>query len=344
MISFFRKIRRGLLTDNKLTKYLIYASGEIVLVVIGILIALQVNNGNETRKKEKTTIEILKQIQTDIISSVENADGALEIYREKDSLAYLVLSEKVTANDYLCNRDLVNLAQGYMPFYINDYGFNKLDEYQEYMPKGTEFLKKELYYLYTDIKKRVDHSNDALNDEVFRTIRMLKENKRWMWKSGFSHSLDSEALEYFLTDPIYKNYVESYSVVESYNFCFWIKEFRTNAINIYNEISEAIRSENSADAKTFPFYLNIDNFKNWKGKYGGNYDGKDYTIEITIENDTLFGIINNDSKREIFPLSDTKFYRDGEDGFFSLIMNENATIASIQYIHWQKCLICNRIE
>jgi hypothetical protein len=50
MIKFFRKIRQKLLSENKFSKYLIYAIGEIVLVVIGILIALQINNWNEERK------------------------------------------------------------------------------------------------------------------------------------------------------------------------------------------------------------------------------------------------------------------------------------------------------
>jgi len=50
MIKFFRKIRQRLLSENKISKYLLYAFGEIVLVVIGIIIALQVNNWNEGRK------------------------------------------------------------------------------------------------------------------------------------------------------------------------------------------------------------------------------------------------------------------------------------------------------
>ena len=50
MIKFFRKIRQRLLTENKFSKYLLYAIGEIILVVIGILIALQINNWNEGRK------------------------------------------------------------------------------------------------------------------------------------------------------------------------------------------------------------------------------------------------------------------------------------------------------
>ncbi len=50
MIGFFRKLRQSLLEGNKFSRYLLYALGEIILVVIGILIALQINNANEDRK------------------------------------------------------------------------------------------------------------------------------------------------------------------------------------------------------------------------------------------------------------------------------------------------------
>jgi hypothetical protein len=51
MIKFFRKIRQNLLLEGKTGKYLKYAIGEIVLVVIGILIALQINNWHDHRKE-----------------------------------------------------------------------------------------------------------------------------------------------------------------------------------------------------------------------------------------------------------------------------------------------------
>ena len=52
MIKFFRKIRQHLLSEKKFSRYLIYAVGEIVLVVIGILIALSINNQNEEKKED----------------------------------------------------------------------------------------------------------------------------------------------------------------------------------------------------------------------------------------------------------------------------------------------------
>ena len=57
-----------MLTENKISKYLIYAIGEIILVVIGILIALQINNANENRKKREFEITILENIQEDILA------------------------------------------------------------------------------------------------------------------------------------------------------------------------------------------------------------------------------------------------------------------------------------
>ena len=53
MIKFFRKIRQNLLTENRIGKYLLYAIGEIILVIIGILFALQINTWNENNKTEK---------------------------------------------------------------------------------------------------------------------------------------------------------------------------------------------------------------------------------------------------------------------------------------------------
>jgi hypothetical protein len=68
MIKFFRKIRQNLLWEGKTGKYLKYAIGEIILVVIGILIALQLNNLNENKKNDVFEKEILSQIQENLKS------------------------------------------------------------------------------------------------------------------------------------------------------------------------------------------------------------------------------------------------------------------------------------
>ena len=71
MIPFFRKIRKKMADDNKPMKYMRYAIGEIALVVIGILIALQINNWNESRKANLQEVKILKQLKADLIDNLE---------------------------------------------------------------------------------------------------------------------------------------------------------------------------------------------------------------------------------------------------------------------------------
>lgn len=72
MIKFFRHIRKSLLVDNKTGKYFKYALGEIILVVIGILIALQINTWNENRKLQNEELNLLKEVKANLETTLEN--------------------------------------------------------------------------------------------------------------------------------------------------------------------------------------------------------------------------------------------------------------------------------
>ena len=72
MILIFRRIRKKLLEKNNLSKYLLYAVGEIVLVMIGILMALAVNNWNQGRKDRAAGKELLERIHGDLVLDTIN--------------------------------------------------------------------------------------------------------------------------------------------------------------------------------------------------------------------------------------------------------------------------------
>jgi len=109
MIKFFRKIKQNLLGENKFRKYLLYAIGEIVLVVIGILIALQINNWNENRKEKLTEAKYLLSIKTDLMEQ-SNILQDLIIFHEKQ---YISNASKATNlienNQHLENLDSLRL-------------------------------------------------------------------------------------------------------------------------------------------------------------------------------------------------------------------------------------------
>lgn len=83
MLQFFRKIRYNHLGSGKTTNYLKYALGEIILVVIGILIALQVNNWNETRKIRQEQLSFLNTLKEDLNNDLAQLDRILAFQKEK---------------------------------------------------------------------------------------------------------------------------------------------------------------------------------------------------------------------------------------------------------------------
>ncbi|MCJ7468016.1 MAG: DUF6090 family protein [Maribacter sp.] len=92
MINFFRKIRKKLANNNKPLKYLRYAVGEIVLVVIGILLALQINNWNENYKNTKKERGYLINLQQDLISD------SLRLNELKNNFEIAVKSKRIFEN------------------------------------------------------------------------------------------------------------------------------------------------------------------------------------------------------------------------------------------------------
>ncbi len=130
MIPFFRRIRKQLADDNKPIKYMRYAIGEIVLVVIGILIALQINNWNEKKNQQDNIKEyaklLIQDLEEDILMVDINIMGITEISKNIDSLANSVQNKKtedISNLDFLCLT--WNLL--YRPYKWNRTTFNQLE-------------------------------------------------------------------------------------------------------------------------------------------------------------------------------------------------------------------------
>ena len=95
MIKLFRKIRQTPIMENKTGKYFKYAIGEIILVVIGILIALSINNWNEKQKEKKQIRNIYIRIIQDFNNSVKEIDKEIAWMDNKSLLRENILNGDV---------------------------------------------------------------------------------------------------------------------------------------------------------------------------------------------------------------------------------------------------------
>jgi hypothetical protein len=98
MLKIFRNIRRDLLTENKFRKYILYAIGEIFLVVIGILIALQINNWNNLRIEKKAEQTSYQNIRQQIVEDSTELSG-VKAFNLHYLNQYAFANEIIKSND-----------------------------------------------------------------------------------------------------------------------------------------------------------------------------------------------------------------------------------------------------
>lgn len=105
MIKFFREIRQKQLKANRITGYLMYAFGEIILVVIGILIALQINNLNEFNKQKERERSLLKELITNLETNVKNLESDINIQIGGASAIHFLLDHLDNKRPYMDTLD-----------------------------------------------------------------------------------------------------------------------------------------------------------------------------------------------------------------------------------------------
>ena len=123
MIKVFRKIRQNLLSENNIGKYLAYAIGEIILVVIGILIALQIGNINEERKKRAQGGTLKQALKTELKADLERIKADLK-YIEDELKINVSYAERLSNPN--SNLDtLVKIVRH--EYFFGFYGVSELD-------------------------------------------------------------------------------------------------------------------------------------------------------------------------------------------------------------------------
>jgi len=126
MLKLFRRVRQNLLSENKTSKYTIYAIGEKFLVVVGILIALQINNLNETKKEQAITNKYL----SGFVSDLEKDQKQLETLitgRKRQSASLKALLNMIETNEYELD-SFYNHYYFLFPFYRFTPNSNTLEE------------------------------------------------------------------------------------------------------------------------------------------------------------------------------------------------------------------------
>ena len=179
MIKFFRKIRQNLLMENKTGKYFKYAIGEIILVVIGILIALQINNWNEKRKiqsNQENYLTLLKTEAENNLKEIRNTKNEVsEMNMEQIVLYNLINIKQDTITEKHLSESLFRIVSGFYKFKYENSALSDLKSSGNLKNVLNDSLRKYLIAL-QPLVIEVQIQEDAVIDSRDRVRNYINEN------------------------------------------------------------------------------------------------------------------------------------------------------------------------
>lgn len=339
MINFFRKIRKQLADDNKPIKYMRYAIGEIVLVVIGILIALQVNNWNEQKKINESTFQILEEVEDELIHNIREVDARISLCRAQDSIFNLVNKKELTLDDYKTSPWLLRFFRVQLPLYIVDDSFKNLIQTEGVLTKEYKSLVVELKSLYGKEKRLIEEVDRDIKITMDAFMEEIKFSKKWYsnYKSVNYLSWNDEMFLYFLNDPTVYNFSADMTDIAVIQTFQQVQQFKIDALRIYEKIHQMREKYEGHSLESKYTYPNPDDFKHYVGSYTGEFG----VTNISIDNDRLvyeWRAKNSEAiKMNIFPSSRTNFTIGLNDSFYTLILDaDDNVISKRNHLGWRR--------
>ena len=238
MLKFFRKARVNMIKDKKVSRYLAYAIGEIILVMVGILLALQVNNWNEKRKIKKTLNYTLRIISADLAIDTTAAAGVIEFYENNQENSKKVLLGKFTKDNYQNCLQCFNLVTIYQPFNIQTKGINLLKNIIDSESEQVDSLITDLSKFYSVFTPLLEKSNNRMENTVMDNFKVLQD-KSWfidMAQANFT----PEVIDYFTSSEDYKKRVVSHGMLAAVNHLSLSKQYKNNAAKLLRQIEERL--------------------------------------------------------------------------------------------------------
>lgn len=250
MAKIFRRTRFEMFKSGKTTDYLKYAVGEIFLVVIGILIALQINNWNQEAKNERKIKSIFIEVLNDLADDIWEANRVIKFYETKDSLTDYVLNNKLKPADFEGETPYYTLILNRRSVQTNRNGFENLMRNVDKVPEQYDSLIVPLKKLYIRDAARMEAFQKSTTEIIDKTLEKYAANYEW-----FSRSTDDyleKWRDYQLNDPLYKNEVRLYQIITVRNLLLMLNQFRKDAILSYKDLHAIVNPGEELPDFIFP--------------------------------------------------------------------------------------------
>lgn len=234
-MKLFRNQRSKLLKNKKAGNYLAYAIGEIILVVIGILIAVSLNNWNEGRKEKKKLFNIYTIIEDDLQNDLKEIDKIQGFYDNVEPIFNKILNDSVRPIDYAYNPQYTYIMIGFPEITFNKRGYNQLTAYNT--DSFQDSLPTQIIEFYTERLHEIRIDDEMRSEDIKENYSHFKKNYEW-WADIISMKPNKDFITYALNDPDYKNRIATTHFMAYRIFLPELETFKKRAAVILEEIKK----------------------------------------------------------------------------------------------------------
>ncbi|MCO5726027.1 DUF6090 family protein [Robiginitalea marina] len=248
MFRFFRQLRQRLLTENRFRNYFLYALGEIFLVVIGILIALQINTWNESRKEQGNLMKVYAQIQQDLQIDTLNLQRSIEDLEQKNFRLTDLVERNIPVSYYdtlnaanyegceRCRSDITNLE----PFQYLDKGYGLLKPLNTVQNLKEDLLTNSITEFYALYLPLVDEAQSILIDISRQALMDYQQYDWFVDYADFGRSTyNREYVLYIFESEKHRRACAHYLIYSKFTLRV-LREYRAHAIQILQSIDEKL--------------------------------------------------------------------------------------------------------
>lgn len=224
---------------NGKPNFVIYAIREVLLVVIGILIAVSINNWNEKRKQDIELDNILLTIKDDLSSDVTKIDEILAHYERLDTIFKNVLADNYSIEDYEATPQISFLLLGYPELSLNKRGFLLLEKFNGHLAESREDVVQEVVEFYNKQLLEVAVDDELRADDFKDNFSYWKNNTSW-WGDYVQFRVTEDFISYAVFDPDYKTRVATAQFFAYIVYLPEIEKFKEMGQEIITEIERLI--------------------------------------------------------------------------------------------------------
>lgn len=242
MAKIIKQIRYTLISKRNIRLYAFYAVAEIMLVVVGILLAMQVSDWSEEQKRKEQLHNIYKALFKDLKNDKIKIQEITTLFEKNKNHYENILEGKVSRGRYARDKSYSHILLRHTYFSVNKRGFNLLQNHLDASFATNDSLNDHIIQFYFENIHKIERVKEMMNKEHDYVIQKWADNYAWFYKLH-EKKLSSDYLDFLVHDPRFKNDVLTRKNRIYLNFVPTLKAYENGIDAILNSLESRLSDE-----------------------------------------------------------------------------------------------------